>query len=76
MAISKNTILIAFKHDQKVLSYKELQSKYYQIRLKTGIDAFSLVKKGKPQNTFDINVLGGHSGGGRTMVQYRSGHTI
>ncbi|AUR87611.1 hypothetical protein NVP1101O_200 [Vibrio phage 1.101.O._10N.261.45.C6] len=72
----KDKILAAFKHDQQTMNFKDLQQKYYAVRCITGIDAFSLVNRGKSQNRNDINVLGGNSNGGRNMAAYKSGHNV
>ena len=70
------TLLAMFKEDQKTLDHKTLVDKYSQLHVKTGVNVFSYLNKGKSNNRFDINVLGGHSGGGRTMLQYKSGHKV
>ncbi len=70
------TLLTMYKEDQKTLGHKTLVDKYSQLHVKTGVNVFSYINKGKSNNRFDINVLGGHSGGGRTMSQYKSGHKV
>ena len=61
----KDTLLSMYKEDVKTMSTQELANKYDTLHRKTGINVFSIINKGKPQNRNDINVLGGNSGGGR-----------
>ena len=70
------TLLAMYKEDQKTLDHKILVDKYSQLHVKTGVNVFSYINKGKSNNRFDINVLGGHSGGGRLGSQYKSGHKV
>tara|TARA_Y100000588_G_scaffold244854_1_gene259053 strand:- start:4645 stop:4887 length:243 start_codon:yes stop_codon:yes gene_type:complete len=72
----KAALLSMYKEDVKTMSTQDLANKYDVLRRKTGINVFSIVNKGKPQNRNDINVLGGNSGGGRTMSMYKSGHQV
>ena len=72
----KDTLLSMYKEDVKTMSTQGLANKYDTLHRKTGINIFSLINKGKPQNRNDINVLGGNSGGGRTMSMYKSGHQV
>ncbi len=58
-------ILSAYEYDKGVMSHKELLIKYHQVKGLTGVDVWSLNNRGKSSNRFDINVLGGNSGGGR-----------
>ena len=72
----KAALLGMYKEDVKTMSTQDLANKYDVLHRKTGINVFSIVNKGKPQNRNDINVLGGNSGGGRTMSMYKSGHQV
>lgn len=72
----KDTLVSMYKEDVKTMSTQDLANKYDTLHRKTGINVFSIVNKGKPQNRNDINVLGGNSGGGRTMSMYKSGHQV
>jgi len=72
----KAALLSMYKEDVKTMSTQELANKYDTLHRKTGINVFSIINKGKPQNRNDINVLGGNSGGGRTMSMYKSGHQV
>lgn len=72
----KAALLGMYKEDVKTMSTQDLANKYDTLHRKTGINVFSIVNKGKPQNRYDINVLGGNSNGGRCMHQYKSGHQV
>ena len=72
----KTALLSMYKEDVKTMSIQDLANKYDTLHRKTGINVFSIINKGKPQNRNDINVLGGNSGGGRTMSMYKSGHQV
>lgn len=72
----KATLLGMYKEDVQKLSTQDLANKYDTLHLKTGINVFSIVNKGKPQNRFNICNLGGNSNGGRCMHQYKSGHQV
>ncbi len=72
----KAALLKMYKEDVKTLSTQALANKYDALHRRTGINVFSIINRDKPQNRFDINVLGGNSGGGRNMAIYRSGHQV
>ena len=72
----KDALISIYKEDVKTMSIQDLANKYDTLHRKTGINVFSIVNKGKPQNRNDINVLGGNSGGGRSMSMYKSGHQV
>ena len=72
----KAALLSMYKEDVQKMSTQDLANKYDTLHRKTGINVFSVINKGKPQNRNDINVLGGNSGGGRNMAMYKSGHQV
>ena len=72
----KSALLSMYKEDVKTMSAQDLANKYDTLHRKTGVNVFSIINKGKPQNRYNINVLGGNSGGGRTMLMYKSGHQV
>ena len=81
MQHNKQTIIEGMKvlHKQMQAEGKtpqQIAEAFDQLHLKTGINYWHVVNKGKPQNRYNICVLGGHSGGGRTMSMYKSGHHV
>lgn len=72
----KATLLKMHSQDVQTMTPQQIADKYDVLRRQTGVNVFSLLNKGKSQNRFDINVLGGNSNGGRCMHQYKSGHRV
>ncbi|CAM0110076.1 hypothetical protein VPH5P1C_0132 [Vibrio phage 5P1c] len=72
----KNALLKMYNEDAHVMTHQQLANKYDKLHMQTGVNVFSLLNKGKSQNRFDINVLGGNSNGGHCMHQYKSGHLV
>ena len=72
----KNALLKMHSEDKKTMTFQQLAHKYDVLNRQTGVNVFSILNKGKSQNRFDINVLGGNSNGGRCMHQYKSGHRV
>lgn len=72
----KAALLKMHSQDVQTMTPQQLAHKYDVLHRQTGVNVFSLLNKGKSQNRFDINVLGGNSNGGRCMHQYKSGHQV
>lgn len=72
----KVALLKMHSEDKKTMTPQQLAHKYDVLNRQTGVNVFSLLNKGKDQNRFNICNLGGNSGGGRTMLMYKSGHQV
>ncbi|CAH9013789.1 conserved hypothetical protein [Vibrio phage 249E41-1] len=72
----KAALLKMYDEDVQTMTHQQIANKYDKLHMQTGVNVFSLLNKGKSQNRFDINVLGGNSNGGRYMHQYKTGHLV
>ena len=80
MQHNKQTIIEGMKILHKQMKAEgrtpqQIAEAFDQLHLKTGVNYWHIVKKGKPQNRFNINNYMTGSGG-RAKTQYLSGHHI
>ena len=71
----KQKIVELYNEKSKILNTQDLAELFDKINISTGINVFSIINKGKRNNTNDINSYATGSGG-RTMMQYKSGHVV